>query len=162
MRLGDLDNLYQRYGAIVLRRARSILKDDAAAKDVMQDVFVQMLKNAEDFERAPSTIGWLYQATTYQCLNTIRNATRRSQLLARNAAEDSAAESPELRLTVAQVLERVPEELRDIAIYHYVDHMTHEEIAGLLGVSRRTVGNRLEEFRTRARAADVLLPEGVR
>ena len=40
-----------------------------------------------------------------------------------------------------------PAELREIAIYYYVDEMSHDEIAALVGVSRRTVGNRLEEFR---------------
>ena len=36
------------------------------------------------------------------------------------------------------------DELREIAVYYFVDQMNHEEIAQLLGVSRRTVGNRVE------------------
>jgi RNA polymerase sigma-70 factor (ECF subfamily) len=54
---------------------------------------------------------------------------------------------------VRQLLLEVPEQLREIAVYYYVDQMDQEEIAALLGVSRRTVGNRLEEFKAAARAA---------
>ena len=37
--------------------------------------------------------------------------------------------------------------------------LRHEEIGELLGVARRTVGYRLDQFRTLARAADITLPE---
>lgn len=39
--------------------------------------------------------------------------------------------------------------------------MTHAEIATILGVSRRTIGNRLEEFHRRARAAAGALEEAI-
>ena len=40
-----------------------------------------------------------------------------------------------------------PLDLFEIAVYYYyVDKMKHEEIAELLGVSRRTIGNRLTRF----------------
>ena len=38
------------------------------------------------------------------------------------------------------------DELRQIAVHHYVDGMTHAEIARVLDVSRRTVGNRLQQL----------------
>ena len=61
-----------------------------------------------------------------------------------------SADDPELRLTLAQLLTRIPSELCEVAIYHHVDRMTHDEIAEVLGVSRRTVGNYLREFREQA------------
>ena len=66
------------------------------------------------------------------------------------------SDEAETRLTAATVLSAVPEELREVAIYYYVDQMNHDEIAAMLGTSRRTVGNRLEEFR--AAAKRVLTP----
>ena len=44
-------------------------------------------------------------------------------------------------------------ELLVIAVYYYVDGMSHDEIAGIIGCSRRTVGNRLEALHTAAAAA---------
>jgi RNA polymerase sigma-70 factor (ECF subfamily) len=60
--------------------------------------------------------------------------------------ESSHDEDAEARVIVQKILAGVPEELQEIAIYYYVDEMSHEEIAALVGVSRRTVGNRLAAF----------------
>ena len=40
-----------------------------------------------------------------------------------------------------------------IGVYYFVDGMTHAEIAEVVGVSRRTVGNRVDEIRRRALVA---------
>ena len=37
------------------------------------------------------------------------------------------------------------------AVYYFVDGLTHAEIAGIVGVSRRTVGNRIEELTAKMR-----------
>ena len=48
---------------------------------------------------------------------------------------------------VQEILARVPEELQDVAVYFFVDELTYDEIARLMGVSKRTVSNRLSSFR---------------
>ena len=63
---------------------------------------------------------------------------------------ESAAPSAEAGVDMARILHRVPEHLREIAVYYYVDQMNQDEIAALVGVSRRTIGNRREEFRVAA------------
>ena len=45
---------------------------------------------------------------------------------------------------VQQALAALPDELSSTFVYYYVDQMTHSEIAGILGCSRRQVGNLLE------------------
>jgi RNA polymerase sigma-70 factor (ECF subfamily) len=57
------------------------------------------------------------------------------------------------RPTLAALLRRIPEDLHEVAVYYYVDDMSQDEIAGLLNVARRTIGNRLDAFRAAARAA---------
>jgi len=56
--------------------------------------------------------------------------------------------SGEARAVVAQILERIPEELQEVAVYFFLDELTYDEIARVLGISRRTVSNRLLAFRT--------------
>ncbi|MEQ8984976.1 MAG: helix-turn-helix domain-containing protein, partial [Deltaproteobacteria bacterium] len=59
------------------------------------------------------------------------------------------------RVFLREVMRRVPEDLAQVAVYYYLDQMKQSEIADLLGVSRRTIGNRLEAFREHAaRAAE--------
>ena len=50
-----------------------------------------------------------------------------------------------------QLWQEVPEPLLQIATYYYVDGLTHAEIARMEGVSRLTIGNRIQEFDELAR-----------
>lgn len=150
-----IEALYRTYGPAVLRRARAILRDEQAARDVLQEVFVQAIQESGAFRGDASPMTWIYRITTNLCLNRIRDSGRRSKLLAENVSPEEEARSctTEERVTLAAILSKVPEHLREIAVYHYVDQMSHDEIAAVIKTSRRTVGNRLEEFRKLARAA---------
>lgn len=155
MNAAQVEELYRRYGSTVLRRARAILRDEQAARDVMQEVFVQAIQERGSFRGEASPMTWVYRITTNLCLNRIRDEGRRRQLLAERAEEVDEARpaDAEDKATLARILRRVPEELREIAVYRWVDHMTQDEIAAIVKTSRRTVGNRLEEFRRLALAA---------
>ena len=149
-------DLYSRHGAMVLRRARTLLGDEEAAWDALQEVFVRALRNQRAFRHESSPTTWLYRITTNYCFNVLRDAGRRQDKLrdlvpaAPAAGPDSP---PDVRLAVSEILARLPDDLCEIAVYHHVDHMSHDEIAAVMGVSRRTIGNRLKEFQRRAQAA---------
>ncbi len=50
-----------------------------------------------------------------------------------------------------QLVTRAPENLRASAILYYIDGLEQEQIARTLGISRRTVINRLNDFMTRSK-----------
>lgn len=143
-------DLYARYGAMVYRRARTLLGDEEAAWDVLQEVFVRAFRGQRTFRREASPTTWLYRITTNYCFNLLRDSNRHHDHLQRIGLNNLHADDPDLRLSLAAVLAQVPAELCEMAVYHYVDRMSHDEIAALFGVARRTVGHRLEEFRARA------------
>lgn len=157
MNRAEFERVYAQYGGLVLRRAKAIMRDEAVAKDVMQDVFVRVLRAEAAFSKVASPMAWLAQATTHECLNRLRNSQRREQLheAQGDGEEASRAAAPDERIDVARVLEHVGPELQAIAIAHYVDGLTHEEISEQLQVSRRTIGNRLDAFRRVARELEV-------
>lgn len=131
----------------MLRRARRILGSEDEARDVLQEIFARMLDQAAAFRGDSSITTWLYSATTHGCLNRMRNQKTRAKLLeGQHRGEAVAAENAESAVIVRDLLERVPESLAEIAILHYVDEMTHEEIACVLGCSRRHVGDLLERL----------------
>ena len=149
-------DLYAQYGPMVLRRARILLGNEAAAWDALQEVFVRALKNRRAFRNESSPTTWLYRITTNYCFNQLRDAGRRQDKLRQlrpEARQAGDVELPDLRLTIGEILTRIPARLCEIAIYHHVDRMSHEEIAAVMSMSRRTVGNRLKEFQRRAQAA---------
>jgi RNA polymerase sigma-70 factor (ECF subfamily) len=71
-----VEALYRRYGAMVLRRCRSMLRDEERALDAMQEVFVQVLRR-KDRLRADYPSSLLYRIATNTCLNALRAAKRR-------------------------------------------------------------------------------------
>jgi RNA polymerase sigma factor (sigma-70 family) len=142
----SLEALYSRYNRSVWRRARRILADDDAAKDVTQEAFLRALAgDAKDaFDANP--MGWLYRVTTNLCLNRLRDAKRRTEILSESTVQEAKDGDADTQILVRRILERIPEDLQTIAIFYYVDELSHDEIAGILGVSRRTIGNRLASF----------------
>lgn len=152
----EIEELYRKYGALVRRRARSILGDETEAQDAMQEVFVRVIAAMAEFRGQSQPSTWLYRITTNLCLNRIRDSRRRRDRLA-EAADDgngqmvpAPAPTPEARSTMRAVLARVEEELAQVAVLYYVDDMDQAEIAVVLGVSRRTIGYRLDRFREEA------------
>jgi RNA polymerase sigma-70 factor (ECF subfamily) len=149
-----LEAMYRKHGRMVFRRARALLGDTQAAHDAVQDIFLRALGARAEFEHAASPVAWLCKITTNHCLNRLRDAERRRELIEQHPPSGDQAIRPdaEPRLAVSDLLRRLPEDLGEIAVYYYIDQMNQDEIAELLGVSRRTVGNRLDEFRAVASA----------
>ena len=149
----SMEALYRTYGSMVLRRARTLLGDEHAAQDMVQEVFMKAIRAFPSFRGESSLTTWLYQVTTNHCLNAIRDGARRRRALERRMpAHEPTTESAEDRVGVDELLQQLPRELAEVAIYYYVDQMNQDEIAALLGISERTVRNRLRDFRDKARS----------
>jgi RNA polymerase sigma-70 factor, ECF subfamily len=148
----SMESLYRTYGSMVLRRARMLLGDDTAAQDMVQEVFMKAIRAFPGFRGESSLTTWLYQVTTNHCLNAIRDGARRRRALERRMPpSEPVTESAEDRVGVDELLKKLPRELAEVAIYYYVDQMNQDEIAALLGISERTVRNRLRDFKNAAR-----------
>ena len=110
------------------------------------------MRSVDTFEGRSGITTWLYQITTHYCLNLIRDRGRRRQLLEQNVVldgttpdEPGSAAASDLVL-LRQLLAEADEQQAQAAVYVYLDGMSHEEAAEMLGVSKRTVGNLLERF----------------
>jgi RNA polymerase sigma-70 factor (ECF subfamily) len=115
----------------------------------LQEVFAALLRAPHSLRSAASVVGWLYQSTTHFCLNLLRNQRTGARLLQGAVAPALASNSVagcrgEVLVELRSVLSRLPAEAAAAAVYHHLDGMTHDEVAGLLGCSRRKVGYLLE------------------
>jgi RNA polymerase sigma-70 factor (ECF subfamily) len=147
----EIETLYQKYGPMVMRRCQQILEDEDEALDVMQDVFVQLLRRRDRLVLDnPSSL--LYRIATNLCLNRIRDRQRRGEtkdedILYRIADLDE----PEVRVEARSVLDRLfvrhKESTRTIAMLHFLDGMTLEETAREVGMSVSGVRKRLSGLR---------------
>jgi RNA polymerase sigma-70 factor, ECF subfamily len=152
-RLPSAGQLFERYGAMVHRRCRDILGRDEAALDATQDVFVRVLEKGHLFrgEAAPST--WLFAMATLLSLQRLRDRTSRAAKIDAFAAATTAVMGAgfEDRLYVARLLDQLPDDVRLIVYLRYVDEMTMDEVAEVVGYSRKTVSLRVQEFLATAR-----------
>lgn len=153
----DVEALYRKYGPMVLRRCRKLLCEEEAALDAMQETFVRCLKSRQKLDaRAPSSL--LYCIATNVCLNVIRSEKRRGRTLGDEVlAEIASAEDVEsaalARTALDGIFGRERPSTRAIAVLHYVDGMTLEEVAEHAGLSVSGVRKRLRTLRTRALSA---------
>ena len=149
----NVEEFYRKYGPMVLRRCRSLLRNEEEALDAMQEVFVRVLQKQETLHQtAPSSL--LYTIATNICLNILRSGKRRP-LSGRDEflEEVPGGEDHEEKILAAHFTDRLFEEEKDstrlIAVLHYVDGFTLEETAAQTGLSVSGVRKRLRGLRKR-------------
>jgi len=147
MNRAQLDQLYREHGPAVLRRARQILQSDDEARDALQEIFLS-LANDQAFEQRGGTTSWFYIRTTHFCLNRLRDNSNRARLRLERAERMPISTPPrgEAVVLARDLLAGLPREIAEAAIYYYCDEMTHDEIAALMGCSRRHIGHLLERL----------------
>ena len=151
-----LAQLFEQYSPLVLRRARRLLGNTSDADEVLQDVFVRAMKREPETAGGDDLVGWFYRVTTNLCLNRIRNAKRRRELYhahlsprtRREQADDAASD---VELTIRWLLAHAEERQARCAAYAFLDELTHDEIAHVMGISKRSVSNLLDRFKAWAR-----------
>jgi RNA polymerase sigma-70 factor, ECF subfamily len=147
----DIEGLCERYGPMVLRRCRRLLRDEDEAMDVCQEVFVRLIERRDRLDaRHPSSL--LYRIATNLCLNRIRDRRRRpataeEEQLARIACAEEPGAGSEARLRLFRLFQRHPESSRTIAVLHHLDGLTLEQVAEMVGLSVSGVRRRLRLLR---------------
>jgi RNA polymerase sigma-70 factor (ECF subfamily) len=149
----DVEAFYTRYGPMVLRRCRHLLKDEEKAMDAMQEVFTKVLLNRKRLKNQyPSSL--LFRIATNTCLNVIRQQKSRQfvddeDILTNIAMFDESEKQLVLDNLLDHIFKREKTSTREIAVMHFVDGMTLKEVAGEVGLSVSGVRKRLRELRER-------------
>lgn len=149
--------LYTRYGPALLRKAERMLGSRAEAQDLVHGLFVDLVARPP----AAADLPYLYRALTNRCLNHLRDHRNQARLLADHEAAARSVHRTRLddrvvdRQLLAQLCARTDEETLEMVVYHFVDDMSKEEVAALMGKSRKTVTRRLARISDELRA---LLP----
>jgi len=152
----NVEHYYEHYGPMVLRRCRQLLGNEDSAMDAMQEVFVKVLTKQDVLEDiAPSSL--LYRMATNTCLNRLRTQRRRPETcdntLLMNIAEDSIDESRSLaRRVLASVFQNQKALTATMAVLHWRDGFTLQEVADEVGMSVSGVRKRLRKLRRRLHA----------
>ena len=143
--------LYRTWGPAIYRRCLRLLRDTEAARDATQEVFRKALSSPERLTDPDTALPFIYRIATNHCLNERRNAGRRGETELDDL--DMPADQPDFpqRRLVQRVLSRFDVKTQTIAVGVLVDGLEHEEVAEVLGISRKTVSRKLARFLEHAR-----------
>lgn len=156
MTYDEVGDAYRRYGHLVLRRCQRILRDDAAADDALQEVFLRLWRWGDAFRQAESKVSWLYRVADRCCFDHMhRRRTRPEEPYEHDqdivaTGGGNYTQALEDRQIVMRFLERFDDRVKQIAVLYCLDELTQDEIAEATGLSRQTISKKLGFLRERA------------
>jgi RNA polymerase sigma factor (sigma-70 family) len=126
-----------------------MLRNREDAIDVVHALFTDLIPRWSSAVDLP----YLYKAITNRCCNLLRDRGTRARLLERE--QQRAAPVGRVRLDdevvglrlLAALSEQLDDAHLEVLVARFVDDLTQEEIATHLGLSRKTIGKRLDRIR---------------
>jgi RNA polymerase sigma-70 factor (ECF subfamily) len=155
--------LMRRYNERVYRAARSIVRDDQEAEDVMQQAYVNAFTHLRQFNRSARFSTWLTRIAINEALARVRRRGRYEAFDDEVANVDPAtsvnsSENPErqafageLRGLLEWAIDALPGGMREVFVLRDVEGMSTVEVAECLGVSEDVVKTRLSRGRAALR-----------
>ncbi len=168
--------LLRRYRLPLVGYFRRMVRDQAQAEDLAQEVFLRVYKSRERYQPDARFTTWLYRIATNLALNAIRD--RRDEISGTSDPDDEGAAvlerfvdpgpSAEQRLVqrdrarlIRQSVEALPDNQRAAVILHKYQEVDYRQIAGILSVSESAVKSLLfRAYETLRLRLEPLLREG--
>ena len=150
------DSLFAKYQEYVYNIVYGIVGSPDEARDVSQEVFVQVFRSLPNFRRGSRFATWLYRIAVNRAVDSARAAKGRrwlplmETLRAAPDPEASPSRSAELdaeRTEIQNALMQVPIQHRDVLVLKYFQDLSVEEIAEVLGISVTAAKVRLHRAR---------------
>jgi RNA polymerase sigma-70 factor (ECF subfamily) len=146
-----LDHLLERYGRELQGVAYLILRDRAAAEDVVVDTLLTALDHGDQLRDESALRPWLLRIATNRALGVRRSGVR---VIALHVVPDRAIPSPDedTRLTLLAAVDGLAPRTRAAVVLHYYADMSVHDTAVALGTSENTVKTQLREALAHLRA----------
>jgi RNA polymerase sigma-70 factor (ECF subfamily) len=159
----QVERLFKLHYRAMYRLASILLHDDDESKDIVHDVFAQLLAQQVELQEATAQ-SYLLLSVRNRCMNVIRNRNIHEQvhryLLSTSELEDTSPENLEHEIEVLKtgVNELFPPICREVIHLHFAEDLTFREIAVRLDVSETTIykhlRNALDQLRQTLKNAE--------
>ncbi len=140
------DQLYNRYSGKVYGKCISLLKNEAAAQDAVQEIFVKILLNLSKFSGKSKFSTWLYSISYNFCIDTIRRKKKNPNSFADDITGHEIADDVDdkflLEMNIERlkvIMDRVPIGVKSILLMKYQDEMSIKEIGAVLSKSESAI-----------------------
>jgi RNA polymerase sigma-70 factor (ECF subfamily) len=151
--------LMRRYNRRLFRIARSILRDNDAADDAVQEAHIRAFTNLDRYEPTGKFGAWLARLAFNEAL-MIRRRSRTDTVpldqvdasgLAAAAADAEQLDAVQTRQLLEQAVDSLPEVFRTVFVLRVVEQLSGVETAACLGINETTVRTRLFRAQQRLR-----------
>jgi RNA polymerase sigma-70 factor (ECF subfamily) len=162
--LSKFSDTYRKLAPLALASANRVLRDEAAAEDVVQDVFVQLWQRPDSYDPARGSLSsYVSMLARSRALDRWRTRSARESAVERAEIEARAITQPtesaaepvirrESSRTLLEVLETLPGDQRDALLLAYGRGLTVQEIARVKEVPLGTAKSRVRLGLRKARA----------
>jgi RNA polymerase sigma factor (sigma-70 family) len=162
--LSQYEALDREHRPRVLRISRLLLQDPDESEDVVQDVFVRLLRELEGGAIERPWAAWLARVTVNACRDRRRShwwrlwrdasdEVREESLSDRGRSPEEQALAGELRGKAQAAFDRLPRRQREVFLLRQVEGFSTEEVARALGLSEGSVKRHLFRAVLRLRTA---------
>ncbi len=132
------------YADMLYRITFQNLWQDADVQDVLQDVFVKLLKNRKkEFQDEEHLKAWLIRTTINQSIDYKRRWIRRKE----DSITENQSSMSSVNLELKEALMSLSKEERSIVYLFYFEGFSLREIADIMGMKQNTVSSKLRRSR---------------
>lgn len=149
--LSEIIDRYQKPLSRYMRRIAMLSDDDI--DDLLQNVFIKIYKNINDFDDSLKFSSWIYRITHNETIDFLRKKSVRPQISNSEeenyiALENFASESDtekETRLhfdkkIISEILSEMDKKYREVIILCYMEEKSYDEISDIIQKPKNTVG----------------------
>jgi RNA polymerase sigma-70 factor (ECF subfamily) len=170
--------LMRRHNRVLYRTARSIVKDDSEAEDVLQESYLLAFHGIGTFRGESSLSTWLTRIVVNEALARLRKTRRRAEIvqiggepqpdddteapmneptIESGEQPEHAASRAEARRLIEKNIDALPDAFRTVFVLRAIEEMSVEDTAGCLGIPEATVRSRY--FRAKGLLREALARE---
>ena len=142
---------YQRYEKALQRFVCRVVKSEAQAKDIVQEVFIKLWEHRQEISQIRNMEDWLYRVTENKMMDFLRKTAADSRLrealwkVAQTSVRETEEnlQAKECHSIIYKAVNQLPPQRKLIYRLNREKGLNHQEIAEALSISRHTVKNHL-------------------
>ncbi|NMC51272.1 sigma-70 family RNA polymerase sigma factor [Candidatus Kuenenbacteria bacterium] len=145
---------YERQLLVYVRRISGLGQEDA--EDVLQEVFIKIFYNLNDFDDKLKFSSWAYRIAHNETVSELRKRQARPQIILDDEEWQKITADTDLnkeintkydRAMLEKIISRLGEKYREIFILRFVEELDYREISDILRLPVSTVGTLIARAR---------------
>jgi RNA polymerase sigma-70 factor (ECF subfamily) len=160
------DSLYREHVDLMYRFANRLCGETEAAKDLVQETFLNAYRGFKDFRGDAQVSTWLYTIASRACLRMRRRRKGeperelslnefiptsegefRLQIPMEGLSPEEALQNKELRQALDDAINKLPKKYKMVLVLRDMEGLSAKEVGTIMGLNERAVKSRLHRAR---------------